>query len=93
MLQTTQQAMLRRIVATGRIPGETYVDWLIRATRRAKHFASEAGIRQKVGLGGTCRQNAAERMASTSYAVEGCRLAGTLAGHLAQTFKASLDDI
>lgn len=45
MLQTTQHAMLRRIAGPGRMPDETWVDWIKRSTRKSIAAAKSVGIR------------------------------------------------
>ena len=45
LLQSTQNAMLRRIAGPRRAPEEPWVDWVKRSTRRALALAREAGIR------------------------------------------------
>ena len=45
LLQTTQNAMLRRIAGPRRRPDETWVDWVQRSTRKALARARGAGIR------------------------------------------------
>ena len=44
-IRSTQNCMLRKIVAPRRAPGEDYVDWVKRATAKAKKHANFAGIR------------------------------------------------
>ena len=44
-LQSTQNAMLRKVVGSKRKPDETYVDWNIRATHRAWYFMTAAGAK------------------------------------------------
>ena len=45
MLQSTQNAMLRRIAGPKRRPDESCVEWIKRATRVARDRAKRAGIR------------------------------------------------
>ena len=43
-LRTTQREMLRRIAGPRRVPEESYVDWIQRATPVAENRAREAGV-------------------------------------------------
>ena len=43
-LNATMRKMLRKIVAVSRIEEESYVDWIVRATRRAEEEYSRAGL-------------------------------------------------
>ena len=45
LLQSTENAMLRRIVGANRRPDESWVDWLKRSTRKAVSAAREHGVR------------------------------------------------
>ena len=45
LLQTTQNAMLRRIAGPRRRPEEEWVDWIKRSTRKALGIARDCGIR------------------------------------------------
>ena len=45
MLKTARRAMLRRAAGVGRQPNEDYVDWIIRATRKAESTATISGVR------------------------------------------------
>ena len=45
-LKATQSAMLRRIVGCGRQEGEQWVDWVQRATHKAREHAGSAGLKE-----------------------------------------------
>ena len=45
LLQTTQNAMLRRIAGPRRRPDEDWVEWVQRSTRKALEIAKDCGIR------------------------------------------------
>ena len=47
-LQAAQRAMLRRIAAVSRKSGESWVDWIRRATAKAVRFSTGAGVREWV---------------------------------------------
>ena len=47
-LRATQNAMLRRIVCSGRGEGEDWVDWIQRATHQARRIARDAGVKDWV---------------------------------------------
>ena len=48
ILSKTRRSMLRRIVKAKRFADESYVDWIIRATRRAENFATASRVREWV---------------------------------------------
>ena len=45
LLRSARRSMLRRVVGVGKLPDEDYLEWIVRATRRAESFADTAGVR------------------------------------------------
>ena len=62
LIQSTQNSMLWTIVAPRRAPNEDWIDWVKRATRKARTFADSAGIRWWLAAHNTAKLKWARRV-------------------------------